>query len=428
MHIPERPLYTLLGVIIVSFAAAGFLHDGPVRVFEGLAAIQVHSARLISDFTVIGGIGAALVNAAIVGIITLALVAVNGVRLSGPTIAAVFTLMGFSLFGKTALNISPIMVGVFIAGKLVGKPFKNYIIIALFGTALGPLTTFLAHEAGLTGITALAAGAAGGVVAGMVLPALAMAMLRLHEGYNLYNLGLTCGFFGLFAASLLVAFGNDVAITVVWNSEPSLLLSAIVPAVSLLMIVWGFVMDGAGQVLRGQADISKLSGRLPSDFMETVSPGASLVNAGLLGAAGSLYIFIIGGDFNGPTIGGLFTVIGFATFGKHPRNTWPVALGVVAATLLSGKSLTAPGPLLALMFSTTLAPLAGEFGAVIGFIAGFLHLVVVERTASWHGGLDLYNNGFAGGLVAAFMVAIIEWYRSNKTTQQANRFGRPEKR
>ncbi len=404
-----------MGLIIAGFALAGFLHDGPLRVFEGLAAIQLHSARLISDFTVIGGIGAALVNAALVGAISLILVALNGVRFSGPTIAAVFTLMGFSLFGKSPLNIAPILLGVFLAGKLIGKPFKNYIIIALFGTALGPLTTFLAHEAGLSGPGAILAGAAAGMLAGMLLPALAMAMLRLHEGYNLYNLGLTCGFFGLFAASLLVAFGRDVSIRVVWNSEPSLLLSAIVPSVSLLMIVWGLFMEGAAGAIRGQGEISRLSGRLPSDFMENVSPGASLVNAGLLGAAGSLYIFLIGGDFNGPTIGGLFTVIGFATFGKHPRNTWPVALGVIAATLVSGKSLTAPGPLLALLFGTTLAPLAGEFGPLIGFIAGFLHLMMVERTAAWHGGLDLYNNGFAGGLVAAFMVAIIEWYRSNKT-------------
>jgi hypothetical protein len=39
---------------------------------------------------------------------------------------------------------------------------------------------------------------------------------------------------------------------------------------------------------------------------------------------------------------------------------------------------------------------------------------MVEQTASWHGGLDLYNNGFAGGLTAALIYAVIEWYRSNR--------------
>lgn len=83
------------------------------------------------------------------------------------------------------------------------------------------------------------------------------------------------------------------------------------------------------------------------------------------------------------------------------------------ACLLFGKDLTAPGPLLAALFVLTLAPLAGEFGWGVGLIAGFLHLVMVERTGAWHLGVNLYNNGFAGGLTAAFLVAVIEWFRSN---------------
>jgi len=38
----------------------------------------------------------------------------------------------------------------------------------------------------------------------------------------------------------------------------------------------------------------------------------------------------------------------------------------------------------------------------------------VERTGAWHLGVNLYNNGFAGGLTATFFVAVIEWYRSNR--------------
>ena len=168
------------------------------------------------------------------------------------------------------------------------------------------------------------------------------------------------------------------------------------------------------KVFRNLKKILGQTGRLPSDFVEIVSPGSALLNAGLMGLAFSLYLMLIGADFNGPIIGGLLTIIGFATFGKHLKNTWPVALGVIAATLLFGKSLTAPGPVLALLFGTTLAPLAGEFGMFVGFAAGFTHLLIVERTAAWHGGLDLYNNGFAGGLTATFFVAIIEWIDSNQ--------------
>lgn len=159
-----------------------------------------------------------------------------------------------------------------------------------------------------------------------------------------------------------------------------------------------------------------LSGRLPTDFMDSVSPGSALVNAGLLGLAGTAYVFLIKAPFNGPVIGGLFTLIGFATFGKHLKNCWPIALGVIIATLLYGKSLHAPGPVLAFLFATTLAPLSGEFGPLMGITAGFVHLSLVERSAAWHGGLDLYNNGFAGGLTATLFVAIIQWFKKIKNT------------
>ena len=36
----------------------------------------------------------------------------------------------------------------------------------------------------------------------------------------------------------------------------------------------------------------------------------------------------------------------------------------------------------------------------MGLLAGAMHLMLVMNTAPWHAGLNLYNNGFAGGLTA----------------------------
>jgi len=419
MLIFEKSLYRLMLASVAVFLLIGLLSDGFSASLQGFISLQQHPARLINDFTVIGGIGGAMLNAVVMGLLALFLIRINNIRLSGPTIAALFTIIGFSLFGKTPVNAIPIVVGVYLAAKAVGKSFKNYILIALFGTALGPLVTFLVYEAGFTGFPALLVGAVGGVLTGLLLPAVAVSMLKLHEGYNIYNIGFTCGFIGLFVASLLVASDRDIAIRVIWNTQPSLDLILLVPVLGLLFMVWGAAMDGR-KLFKNLKTIWKQTGRLPSDFIEMVSPGSALVNAGLLGLAASAYILIIGGNFNGPTIGGMLTIMGFATFGKHLNNCWPVAAGVIAATLLFGKSLAAPGPLLALLFGTTLAPLAGEFGILVGFAAGFTHLIMVERTAAWHGGLDLYNNGFAGGLTATMFVAVIEWIDSNKRTKIKN--------
>lgn len=409
----EKNVYRLLFICIGVFLLFALLADGIAGSAHGFLTLQLHAARLINDYTVVGSSGGALLNAAVMGLLSLGLIKLSGVRLSGPTVAATLTIMGFSLFGKTPLNALPIVLGVFLASRLAHKPFRSYLLMALFGTALGPLVSFIAFESGIGGLGMIILGIVAGAIAGFILPALAMAMLRMHEGFNLYNIGLTCGFFGLFAASVLEGARRDVSITIIWNSEPRLELILLVPLLSLLFIIWGAVSDGRklGKNLKAML---KLSGRLPSDFMESISPGSALFNAGALGLVGSAYLMLIGADINGPVIGGLLTVMGFATFGKHARNTWPLAVGVILATLLFGKSLTAPGPVLALLFATTLAPLAGEFGPLVGIAAGFVHLLVVERSAAWHGGLDLYNNGFAGGLTATLFVALIQWVKAIK--------------
>ena len=407
----NRTLLFLLIFIMFSFIITGIAADGAATAFGGFLDLQFQPARLISDFMSASGIGASFINAAAVGAVGLIFIVLSKVQLSGSTFAAIFTMMGFALFGKTPVNIIPIIIGVYISGKLVGRSFSEYIIIALFGTALGPLVSLITYELGLCGLSAIAVGTAAGIATGFLLPAIAVSMLHFHQGYNLYNLGLSCGFFALFAAALIRAGGHSFENLLLWHTEESLILTLLVPVLSLILILTG-LLSGGMKSLKDLVAIQKHSGRLPSDFMDMESMEGALLNAGLIGLAGSLYILLIGGDFNGPTIGGLLTIMGFGAFGTHLRNSWPVVLGVIIATLLFGKSLTAPGAILAAIFCTTLAPLAGAFGILTGLTAGFIHLVLVHQTGTWQGGMNLYNNGFAGGLTAAFIVSVIAWYRS----------------
>ncbi len=341
--------------------------------------------------------------------------------------AGVLTILGFGLFGKTPLNILPIILGVFISARIARRRFNEYLLMAMFGTALGPLVTMLAVETVASPVLGALLGAAGGVAAGILLPPLALVMLRLHQGFSLYNIGLTAGFLGLLVAAVITGAKGALDIQELWNAHPSLVMKLVVPVLCAVLVACGTAM-GPRAAWAGQLKIMKLSGRLPTDFMSMVGVPAALVNMGLLGMAAWLYVLVVGGPFNGPVLGGILTVMGFAGFGKHPRNTVPVLAGVVGATLLFGKGLAAPGPLLAALFGTTLAPLAGEFGPVAGLIAGFLHLALVERTNAWHLGMNLYNNGFAGGLTATSLVAVIEWFRSSRAGRRAGPPGRPPRK
>ena len=404
----------MLGTIIALFIIAGLVVDGPGIAISHFFKIQLIPARLINDFIQIAGLGGSLINSALVGLTGLILILKLKVKLSGPTFAAVFTLMGFGLFGKTIFNILPILLGVYLSGKFVGKQFKEYIIIALFGTALGPVVSLIAFEMGLTGVIAIIGGMGLGVITGFLLPAVAVSMLHLHQGYNLYNMGLTCGFLGLFTAAFVKISGHEFEDTLNWYSEQSLFLNLLIPVVSLILIITSLISSKLNAI-KSFKNIQKIPGRLPADFMDIESMEGALFNSGVIGIIGTIFIFIIDGDFNGPVIGGLLTIMGFSTFGTNLKNSWPVVTGVILCAFIFGVNLNDPGPILALIFVTTLGPLAGEFGWRVGIVAGMIHLALVMQTGSWHGGMNLYNNGFAGGLTAALIVAVIQWYKTNKT-------------
>jgi len=123
---------------------------------------------------------------------------------------------------------------------------------------------------------------------------------------------------------------------------------------------------------------------------------------------------MIGGDLNGPVIGAILTIVGFSAYGKHPRNIVPIMLGVFIASLAKPWSAADPSILLAALFGTTLAPIAGRFGWHWGIVAGIVHSSAATSVGALHAGLNLYNNGFAAGIVAAVLVPVIIAIRGDR--------------
>jgi hypothetical protein len=149
--------------------------------------------------------------------------------------------------------------------------------------------------------------------------------------------------------------------------------------------------------------------------------GPTLLNMSLTGAIGTAYVLLVGGDLNGPTIGAILTIVGFAAFGKHPKNIVPIMIGVFIASLTKTWGAGDPSVVLAALFGTTLAPIAGRFGWHWGIVAGVLHGSVAQSVGQVHGGLVLYNNGFAAGLVAAVLVPVILALRPASEAEDAAR-------
>ena len=396
---PQLLWRSVISAYVSTLIIIGLAWPQPDSILQGWWRILQSPSVLLSDYMVIGGPGSAFVNAGVVGLIGLLLLTITHTAISGPTIAAVFTMSGFALFGKNPLNILPIILGVYIYSRIKREPFKAYIVVAMFGTALGPFVSQAIFGSGLP----LAVGYAAGIVIGFVLPPLAPHLLHNHQGLNLYNLGFTAGIIGTIGLGLLKGFGYGSTPTLHWSLAHSDTLFMVFMVYFASMIVLGILLKGSWN---GVKEILKLSGALISDFTVQAGFANTLINMGLVGFVGMGYIRLVGGTLNGPTLGGIFTMVGFGAFGKHPKNIIPVMAGVWLACLIMVPQAAEPGPLLAALFGTTLAPIAGSFGPLVGVVAGALHLTTVMHVGVMHGGMNLYNNGLAGGLVATLIVAM----------------------
>lgn len=413
----KRKMYSAYYILLfyfLFFIIFGFIIDSPKEILIGFKNILFQSNILITDYIELGGIGAAFINSGLLSIICMFILVMVGIKPNGATITALWLISGFGLFGKNILNVWPIIFGVWLYSKYQKEPFLNYVLIALFGTALSP--TF--NEISFTGIFPLWQGVFFGIIItitiGFILPPLSSYCIKLHQGYSLYNTGFAAGLIGTFLMSFLRAFGINFDKRLIWSTGNNFLFGIILISLFSSLIILGYFLNDKS--FNKLSKILAQPGKLVTDFFIISGKGATFINMGILGIVFTLLIILIGGDLNGPTIGGIFTIVGFGSFGKHIRNTLPVAVGAIIASILSIWDISSPGVLLAILFSTTLAPISGHFGWEFGAIAGFIHLTIVMQLGYLHGGINLYNNGFAGGLVAIILVPIISAFRERFIT------------
>ncbi|WP_243183260.1 DUF1576 domain-containing protein [Anaerosolibacter carboniphilus] len=397
---------TLYGALFVVF---GFLMDTPEGILRGLQQIILEPDFLITDYIGVGGLGAAFVNAGILTLLAIFILYKMEIKVTGATISTVWLMTGFGLFGKNIFNVWFIMAGVWIYTRYQRDKFIKYVYIGLFGTSLAPLVTQMMFITNMSRWISIPLGMAMGVMIGFVLPPLSSYLMRVHQGFNLYNIGFTAGIIGTICVSVLRSYGLNMESRMIWTTGNNGILSIFLVTLFILLIGIGFYLNGSS--VKGYKSFYKYSGRLITDFVILEGFAPSLLNMGINGLFATAYILMIRGDLNGPTIGGIFTIVGFSAFGKHLGNMSPIFLGVFLGSLTKVWSINDPNIVLAALFGTTLAPIAGEFGWKYGILAGFLHSSVVLNVGFLHGGINLYNNGFSGGIVAATLIPIIEAFK-----------------
>lgn len=390
------------GVFCLALLVAGLVIGSWRTIPSGLYRIMTFQDVLITDYFAVAGPAAAFVNAALVGGLSLLLLWRCKAPVNGYTMVVLGLMTGFSFFGKNLLNTLPILMGTWLYAKVKGKPFSKYAGAGLLATALGPAVSFLMldQDWGHLGLGILL-----GVVIGFCMPPLSSYTYKVQNGMNLYNMGFACGLMALVIVPVMAAVGGSPTTALHWSVEYRQLTLIFLWAVCAALVALG-TLAGGKEAWRSWRRILRTSGRSPSDYLLTFGMGPTLLNMGMTGAAAMVYLLLTGADFNGPVIGGVFTVIGFAAFGKHPLNTAPVMAGVgLGGALLH--SLENPAIQLAGLFGTTLAPLSGHFGWPVGLLAGFLHSCIVQRAGVAAEGVNLYNNGFSAGILAIVIYGVL---------------------
>ena len=397
-------LWAFAGLLALAGVLAGL--DSGENILWGLYQIVTTEDALITDYVRIAGVGAALVNSALVTGIAVSVLYLSGDRLNGMTMVEIGLMAGFSLFGKNFINIWPILMGAWLYAKVRREPVGGYMGIGLMATALAPIVSYFALDNGWGGPIE---GMLVGLVIGFIMPPLATYTYRIQNGMNLYNVGFACGLVAFICVPLMSSLGADPTTHYRWAQGYNLTFGVMLGALCGGLILAGLFAckKPVWAAWAGYRRLLRTSGRAPSDYLRMFGPAPVLINTGVNGLIGMAYILLTGGDLNGPTVGGILTIMGFSAFGKHARNIVPVMAGVALGSVVMDWSLNDSAVQLACLFCTTLAPVSGYFGWPYGVLAGFIHSSVVLYTGSPVAGMNLYNNGFSGGLVAIVLYPTI---------------------
>jgi len=433
MNDNKRVLYKeykiFLGIMLL-FVAMAFIFDTPTDIINGLGRILTESGQLITDFMEVGGLGASILNSAIAGLYGVIVLYLMRAKPGGAALMCLWMTVGWTFWGATVLSILPLTLGVWLYSRYKKTPFSDYVVAALLCHAIAPMVGvfYFPHESvmqqlgiNLPLIASIPIGVLVGLMIGFILPIILATMVRVHEGFTLYNMGVAGGMIAVFLAALLGIAAIRIPAQEMWYQDRQLEVAIFVYLISIVLVLLGIIQGKMEQTspFSNLKNLVAHSGHAPNDFY-TLFSHATYINMGLLGIIGTTWALIFGFSLNGGIFACVFSMVAFGALGKNIRNVIPIMTGATICAYLHAylhslfnenvANFTIIEPrsyALAILFSTCLAPIAGKFGIIWGLVAGFLHVLILIHVGPITGGLNLYNNGFTSGFVALILVPII---------------------
>lgn len=401
----SRKNYVGMYFACAAVAIAGMLMGDYRTIPQGMKEIFFHDAILITDYIAIVGTAACFFNVALTTFASAMLLRINHVPMHGKSMFALGLTAGFSFFGKNIYTMWFILLGTYLLSVVCKEKFGKNLISGLLATSLGPAVGVAYLHNGVTVMSLLAATVVG-IIIGFTIPLLAAHTGSLLRGLNLYNGGFAVGLLSLILVPVMQGLGYSFESESTWSTGYNLIFSVFLYLLSLALMIAGYVTDPKN-AFTNYKNILKRPGVAKDDFTELDGMSAVLINMAVNIIICTTYILLIGGSINGPTLGCIFTVMGFSANGKHAKNIIPILIGIFLGSALNiDASPTMPSIQMAAFLGMTLAPVAGTYGFFAGVAAAFLHSFAVLKVGLGYSAANLYNNGFSGGVITLVLYPV----------------------
>ena len=400
---------------------------------SGLAAILTSPCKVTTNYFSVGGYAGTFLNMGLLALAMLALYHFTGAVVNNVSTLAFLLTLGFGSWGINILNMWFPILGVVVANLIKkDKPLSN-VNAMLFSTGLAPLLSDMLlryPHAETVGFNALGFVLAivVGIIAGMAISSGLGHSPNVHKGYNLYSAALPVGVTTFFLNGMLYKVmgidlpgaTGDMAVNSWANTN--IFCIALFGACIVLALALGCSFKDYWQLMKNRGQVNNLSG--------TLGNATFLMNVGFFGLFILAYYNLVGGKFNGVTFGLIFCMLCTCNSGSRPSNVWPIMLGYVVASSVTGVlsgllggnftlAVNAQAILVGLCYANGLSPICDKYGWQYGFLGSMIHYTLVTLVPNIHGGFCLYNGGFTGIFVCILLIPILEKYCKTRQEKKA---------
>ena len=419
--------------VSAAFLVAAVIMPDRATMFSGFVAILTSPCKVTTNYFSIGGYAGTFLNMGLVALAITLLFTLTKATVNNVSSLAFLLTVGFCSWGINLLNMWFPMLGVVVANLLKkDKPLAN-VNAMLFSTGLTPLLSdllFRYPNSEVIGFNVLgfALAVVVGIIAGMAISSGLGHSPAVHKGFNIYSAALPVGVTTFFLNGMLYKVlgidlpGTSGDMAVASWAYTNIFYIVLFGLFVVFALLLGCSFKDYWNLLKNRGQVNNLSG--------TLGNATFLMNAGFFGLFILAYYNLIGASFNGVTFGLVFCMLCTCNSGSRPSNVWPIMLGYVVASAVSGwlsgllggnftLAVNAQAIVIGLCYANGLSPICDKYGWQYGFLASMIHYTLVTLVPNIHGGFCLYNGGFTGIFVCILLIPVLERFVKTKEQRKA---------